>query len=242
MPKESVKKTENADGSVTIEFGQTVEGLAKGPNLVAHLTEDELTKIGDLVVHDYDMDLRSRADWEKRRGNWYKLFAQHRDLKTHPWPNCSNVAIPTLGVSILQFHARAFDALFSQKELVRGFHTDGKKKDVAIRVGKHMNHQLTQEMVEWEEDMDTMLIQLPLNGSSFKKTYYDRLLKRPVSRFIAVDDFVAPYSARTLEDAVRKTHVLRPYNDEIKLRMDAGEYVSSKEVLDHTPSLDQANS
>lgn len=239
---EEVKKIEQADGSVTIEFGQTIEGLAKGPNLVDQLNEDKLAKIGDMVVTDYEIDLRSRASWEVRRGNWYKLFAQHRDLKTHPWANCSNVAIPTLGVSILQFHARAFDALFSQKEIVRGFHTDGKTKDSAIRVGKHMNYQLTQEMSEWEEDMDTMLIQLPLNGSSFKKTYYDRLLKRPVSRFIAVDDFVAPYSARTLEDAVRKTHVLRPYNDEIKRRMESGEYATSEQVLNHTPSLEQAHS
>lgn len=233
MPiNEKPQLTELPDGGLQVDFRPTALASAgeATENLAERLTEAQQKEIAELVIEDFDADIASRSDWEKRRANWYKMFALHRDAKTFPWPGASNVGIPTMSIGIIQFHSRALEGLYSKKELVRGRWTDGAHKDAALRVGKHMHYQLTEEMEEWEEDMDAMMMKLPIDGSCFKKTYYDHNLRRVVSRYIAADDFVVPYKARRLEDAIRKTHVLRPYKDELLLRERNGEFINVTEL------------
>ena len=217
--------TEREDGSVEVNFGNVTQPTVSA-NLAERLDEKKLEKIGKEVVDNFNQDLTSRSEWEKRRANWYKLFAVQRSPKTHPWPGASNVGIPTMSIAVVQFSSRAYEQLFSGKEIVRGFWTDGNKKDTALRVGKHMDYQLKYEMEGWDEDMDAMLIKLPIDGSCFKKTYYDHRLKRPVSRYIAADDFVVHYGVRTLEDAIRKTHVLRLHKDDLMIREKGKELIN----------------
>ena len=229
------EKIENADGSVSFVLKQDdlqVRDLGDSPNLVSQLNKDTITTIVDQVVTDFDNDLASRAAWEQRRGNWYKLFAVYRDPKTFPWKDCSNVGIPTITIAVTQFQARAFENVFSQKDVVRARWNDEAKKDAALRVGRHMSYQLIEEMDEWEEDTDAMLMQLAINGSAFKKTYYDKSLKRPVSRLVGVNDLVVPYSARRLEDAARVTHVLRLTKDQILKAKQNGEYILTEPLGD----------
>jgi hypothetical protein len=220
-------KTEQSDGSVVINFNdESFDPAVGSSNLAVGMSDEELTAIGNKVFDDYQEDISSRAEWNLRRGNWHKLFASYRDPKSFPWKNCSNVGLPTITIAVMQFQARAFEALFGNKEIVRGRWTDRNKKNEAARVGKYMDYQVKEEMPEWEEDMDAMLMQLGIDGTSFKKTYYDRTKNRPVSRYLSVDDFVLPYRARTLDDAIRKTHIIRMYRDEMLDREKSGEFIN----------------
>lgn len=199
-------------------------------NLALNLSPEVLNTLGSLVVDYYNADIQSRTEWSKRASNYFKLFAGYRELKNTPWTGCSNVSVPLLGISSLQFQARAYDALIPAKEVAKCYATDGKSIDIAERTSKYLNYQLFDEMEEWEEDMDTMLLALPIFGSSVKKTYYSFSLERPVSRFLNIDEFVAPYRCRRLEDASRKTHMFHlPLND-IKIKANRGEFV--KEAFD----------
>ena len=87
-----------------------------------------------------------------------------------------------------------------------------------------MNYLLMEKMEEYTTDMDQMLYYLPLQGSTFKKVYYDAFLNRPVSKFIPANDLVVPYYASDLKDAGRITHVMKSSENELNKKMAAGFY------------------
>lgn len=200
------------------------------------LSKDKLTKIGTLVKDEFERDIQSRSEWMKRGAEWYKLFTGFRDEKTFPWEDCSNVHIPLLGTAVMQYHARAYDALFASREIAKCFSTDGKKEsmDAAKRGSKYLNYQLTEEMEEWEEEADNAFIIQSIYGVAVKKTYYDALLGRITSRLLDISSFVAPYRCRRLEDATRKTHYFNISLNEVKKRVKLGIYNEEAKDLKST--------
>jgi chaperonin GroES len=176
-------------------------------NIAETLDEETLTEIGETVVRDYTTDLAARSVWDERSANWYKLFSGIADPKTHPWEGASNIIIPLMSTACLQYQARSYDSLLGDgKEIAKFFPTDGASIDVAKRCQKYMNWQLSEQMEEWIEDTDILLLQQPIYGVAVKKTYYDPMLGRILSRTLRVDEFVAPYGVKRLEDATRMTH------------------------------------
>ena len=156
------------------------------------------------------------------------MFAGQRDPKNYPWPNAANTHIPFLTEACLQFHARAFEALVP-KDIARCYCKDINFQKTAERASRYLNYQLRYEMEEWEEDMDTMILDLPLEGYGIKKTYYDPIKKRPTSRFLSPDELVVNYRCKNLDDATRKTHVIhKPLND-IIINGRSGLYINVNE-------------
>ncbi len=199
-------------------------------NIASGLQKEELQAIGTKVVEDYKIDLSSLTDWHAKRANWLKLFSGTRDPKNFPWANCSNVHLPIMGVACIQFQARTYESLLPSKEFAKCWSTDGKTKEQAARAQKYLNYQLMEQMEEWEEDMDILLLLLPINGSGYKKTYYDHSLKRPVSSTIPVEHFVTPYRVKRIEDAPRKTHTYYESLNNIKIKGKNGIFINTDDL------------
>jgi chaperonin GroES len=206
-------------------------------NIAADIDAEELKKIGNTVVEDYKTDVASRSVWEDRIKNWYTLFAGLVEQKNKPWENCSNVNIPIMSTACLQFQAREYEALLPPKEIAKFYATDGAAVDEAARCQKFLNWQLTEQMEEWEEDMDVTLLMLPIFGVSVKKTYFDATLKRPVSVVLRTNEFVAPYGVKRLEDAPRKTHVYESYLNDIRIKGRDKAWINTKEIGTQSPSV-----
>ena len=64
------------------------------------------------------------------------------------------------------------------------------KQERADRIQCHMNFQLTQQMPEWDEDMDRALHILPVLGQLYKKSYFHGNWKRNVSELVLPEDCV----------------------------------------------------
>jgi hypothetical protein len=82
--------------------------------------------------------------------------------------------------------------------------------------------------------MDTTLLMAPLYGTVVKKIYYDHTLKRPVSKALRIDEFVAPYGATNLDEAPRKTHVMKKTINDIKK-------MGKRKIWFNTEEIDQAS-
>ncbi len=188
-------------------------------NLALGLDDKELDRIGVKVCEEYKADLDSRSDYDKRRAGWIKLFSGTRDPKNTPWENCSNTHVPLMTTACLQFHARAYEALLPSRDIAKCFSTDDRFIDNADRASRYLNYQLNYQMEEWEEETDSLLLVMPMMGSAYKKTYYDYVLKRVVSRLLGVDEFVTPYRCKRLEDAQRKTHWIWMSINDINIRL-----------------------
>ena len=121
----------------------------------------------------------------------------------------------------MQFAARAYPSLIPADGKVVQFRVvgadpQGGKAVKADKLAKHMNYQLLEEMSDWEEDMDRLLIQLPIVGCLFKKTYFDEIRKTNASKLLGPKDLVINYWANSLDTAYRVTEICPMTKNELR--------------------------
>ena len=215
-----------------LEKKLSIDTILGSSNLVDKLSDNDLSAIGSTVIDGYNIDKRSRQEWEDKIEEWTNLALQVAETKMFPWPNAANVKYPLITTASLQFSARAYPALMPNMQPVRGrvvgFDHDGSKTERAIRVSKHMSYQLLEQMEDWEEEMDRLLFALPIVGCLFKKTYYSSSLERNVSEIVYPKELVVNYWTKTIEESERITHVLRLTDNDVHERV-AGEIFSDQD-------------
>ena len=207
--------------------------IANTKNLAEDLDDNTLISIGNDVVKGYETDKASREPWEKDLKTWTELALQISGNKTYPWPNAANIKYPLLATAAMQFAARAYPTLVpSDGKIVKcritGFDHDGEKTKRAERISKHMSYQVLEEMDDWEEDMDKLLICLPIAGTCFKKTYWNPNKQRNCSILVLPKTLVVNYFCRRLEEAERITEVLTQTKRKVKELQNQGLYLDIK--------------
>lgn len=213
-------------------------------NIAEDLDEDQLVKIGKQVVEGFDLDSATRKPWEEDLKNWTELALQISTEKTFPWPNAANIKFPLLATAAMQFAARAYPTLVpSNGQVVKcrviGYDPDGQKSARAERISKHMSYQVLDQMDDWEEDMDKLLIALPIAGTCFKKSFWDSSKQRVCSKLVLPKTLVVNYFCRNIEDAERITEILEVTKRKIKERVNQGIYL---DVKLGDPSIDLGSS
>jgi hypothetical protein len=201
------------------------------PNLVEFVPKDTLKKIGETVIEDSMTDLRSRTTWDQERRDWLRLYMGHTEEKTFPWKNSANVPVPILTTAVIQFQARAYDALMPAKNKIKVDNVGFEDRFRAERIQKHMNYQVDVQMQEFEEDWDIGLFQLAINGSLFKKTFFDPVLNRNKSIYRPVENVIVPYHTDPRTSPERITDALFLTADEIKRRQEVGAFIEEEEML-----------
>ena len=184
--------------------GESLRSLMELTNIAEHLSDEDLDRIGSDCKQGYDYDLSSRVEWERGLDEWMRLATQVREAKNYPWPRASNVKYPLLTTAAMQFAARAYPSLIPSngqvvKSKVIGKDPDGSKLELASRVDTFMSYQLMHEMCGWEEDMDKLLIMLPVVGTVFKKTFWDPVTEQNKSQLILPKNLVVNYWTENLE-------------------------------------------
>lgn len=89
-------------------------------NLARYIEQDELDRIGDLVVREYRIDELSRSDWMDLSRKAMKYAIQKTTAKNYPWPNASNAIYPLIGQAAIEFAARTYPALIQNRSVVKG--------------------------------------------------------------------------------------------------------------------------
>lgn len=203
--------------------------ILQSNNLAEELDEETLNSISDDLMTGYRLDESSRAEWVERTEDYIRLATQVTEEKNFPWPNSSNVKYPLLTTAAIQFSARSYPALVQGNNPIKvvslGYDPMGEKMKQADRMSKHMSYQLLYEMTEWEQDMDRLLMTLPIVGTAFKKTYFCPLKGRNVSEYVSPLDLVINYHAKSVEDANRKFHKLTYYENSIIEKIRSGEWI-----------------
>jgi chaperonin GroES len=202
--------------------------LLNSVNIAETLDKDTLAKMGLKVVELYEDDKTSREDWENMHDEYIKLATQIVANKSFPWENASNIKWPLLTTAAIQFHARAYPALIANDQPVKpkviGSDPGGEKAAKANRVSYYMSWQVMEEMEEWQEDMDRLLIILPILGSCYRKVYYSPSYGRARSELVLPHELVINYNASDFEKA-RKTHVIYMSQNDVFENMRRGIYL-----------------
>lgn len=200
--------------------------MLESTNIAETLDEQLLIDIGREAEEGFRADKESRKDWETGVDEWTKLAKQTVEPKTYPWPKASNIKYPLLSTAAMQFAARAYPSLLpSSGKIVNakpiGKDPTGEKSKVAEAVSLYMSYQLMEEMTSWEEEMDKLLIMLPIVGTVFKKTYWDSLNEKNCSHVVLPKNLVVNYWTRSLRDAERISEVLEISPRKVQERVNA---------------------
>lgn len=190
-----------------------INRLVGEANIADKLDKDVLVKIGNDCKKGFDTDLESRSDWEEDLDEWTRLATQVREHKSTPWPNASNVKYPLLSIASMQFNARAYPSLVpADGKIVKGKtigkDPTGQKLEKADRVATYMSYQFMHEMSTWDEDMDKLLIMLPILGTMFKKTYWNGSSKQIESCLILPKNLVVNNWSQSLEKSERVSEII----------------------------------
>lgn len=199
-------------------------------NIAEKLEDTKLLDIASDCHSGFEADLASRSSWEDKLEEWTKLALQVREEKTYPWPKASNIKYPLLTTAAMQFSARAYPGLIPADNMlvtckVIGADPEGTKRSRADRLSKFLSYQVLQEMPDWEEEMDRLLMILPIMGTVFKKTYYDPIRETNCSYLVYPKDFVINYWTKSIETSSRYTQVFYMTENQIKERVNAGLYL-----------------
>lgn len=201
--------------------------LIESVNIAEELDEQRLNTIGSEAHAGFEQDLETREEWDRHIDDWLKLAKQTIEPKSYPWPRASNVKYPLLSTAAMQFAARAYPSLVPANGRVVNAKPIGKdplgeKSKVAEAISIYMSWQLLQEMDSWEEEMDKLLIMLPIVGTMFKKTYWDPLHETNCSKLVLPKNLVVNYWAKSLKDAERISEIIEMSPRKVKERQQAG--------------------
>ena len=222
------------------------DGAITAPNLCDRFAAEDLEKTGNCAHEGYLRDRQSRYKWERRVQAAMDLAMQVQKDKNFPWPGCSNIAFPLITIGALQFHSRAYPGIFPDAQVAKvrviGADADGSKILRAERISTHMSWQCMEEDTSWEEQKDRLLINLPIVGCCFTKSYYNAEKKRNCTETVLAQDLVLDYWAKSVESCPRKTHVIPMFRNQLHSGIQRGIYRDvSKEPWYGRPAPERAN-
>ena len=217
-------------------------------NLVDFIDEITLEKIASDLLSSIRGDKQSRSEWEKTYTDGLKYLGMKFDeTRSQPFEGSSGVVHPILAEAVTQFQAQAYKEMLPAKGPVKteiiGARTI-ETENQAERVQEFMNYYIMNKMDEYDPELDQMLFYLPLAGSCFKKVYFDFVLNRAVSKFIAPEDLIVPYEAADMSSAERITHSITMSANEIKKQQVSGFYanvdIGSGGISEDMSDIDEA--
>ena len=200
----------NTDESAIDPNEAAVNAAWLSANIAENFDDEKLKEISKTLLEHIAYDEGSRAEWAERVDGYAQLAAQVVQHKSFPWSNASNIKYPLLTMAALQFQSRAYKGLIRTNNIakcrVMGRDDSGLKALRAKNISQHMSYQLLEEMPAWEEELDTLLMVLPIVGNVFRKTYFNGEI--PISELVLPQNLVVNYYAASLEKAERKTHII----------------------------------
>ena len=233
---DAVALGEDNEGFTILEDGSAVLGQEEMPmtnndfnaNLAELIDSDELSKISSQLTEGIEKDKSSREDWEKTYQDGLKYLGMKFDNeRSEPFAGASGVIHPLLGEAVTSFQAQAYKELLPAngpvKTQVVGEYNSAVEEQ-AQRVKEFMNYQITHVMEEYDAELDQLLFYLPLAGSAFKKVYYDEVMGRAISKFVAPEDLIVPYYTTDLESCPRITNIIKMPENEVRKLQAQGFY------------------
>ncbi len=94
--------------------------------------------------------------------------------------------------------------------------------DRSDRVGVLMNWQVNHDVPNWREDMEALFYVIPLEGTKFRKSFYDDTLGCNVSSTIKYPDFIINQQTESMEKCLSFVHIMNFSKSEYEARVQSG--------------------
>lgn len=188
-----------------LEFSEAV-------NIADLLDSDKLREIADRVKRGYEVDKLSMESFLEQANQAVELCKLEREEKNYPMRKASNVKLPMITQAAMQFTSRTLPELIKSGKLAKyriiGPDPTGAKARRGKRLETHLNWQMLEQMKGMLDELDNLLMQTSIVGTTHAKTYFDPVAGTNRFEFIPYDEFVINAGVKTLEEAERKTQIL----------------------------------
>lgn len=220
------------DERITLAAAEAVADAPAPPtehyaNLAEHVEDQSyLNSLAADVIQWVKWDLESRADWYSKEKEGIKKLGLTSHKDTPVVEGGSIATHPALAEACVQFAARSLDQMWPAGGPVRTAVIGKKTEDKILRsrrVAAHMNYQYTEQLEDAFDQMDKMLVRLPLSGSMFTKVYEDPIDGR-CRELVEPGNLVVPYKADSLRTTPRFTEIVPLSDNIVKKRMAVGYY------------------
>lgn len=186
-------------------------GPSEAVNLVPLLAKMQSAKGKDLlkvlsstVISDYDADVKSRSRRMKKIDKFQKLYASVVKAKSFPFNNAATVNLPFLTYPALQTHARLFDMVVpANGKIMLCTPTNADDVERAGLCEKFGNSYIRFRMDDFATSMDETLLQAVINGSAFRRTFWNQYDAKVCSDYIPMSDFVVAYWQKCTNPSLR---------------------------------------
>ena len=198
-------------------------------NLMNDFDSNELHLLGSKVIEDFDADEESRAEWIEayQKGLEATKAEQPTDATEDENSGLAQVVHPLIMKAATGYQSNAIAELYPPggpvSTIIKGEVNDELEQQ-GERVQGYMNYQITEEMTEYFDDLDQMLLHKALVGHIFRKTWWDPILERPTIQYVLAEDIVVDYTATNLATANRISHILRYNKNDFDTLVERGFY------------------
>jgi len=159
-----------------LDFKKISKMLIAPKDIIKNIDESVIAKLQNDCQKLYEDDSSSCDKWRRDSKKLMEMATMSLQERGHIQPWQSDIQMPDLINSAIQFNARTYpeyvkDGKICQSKIVGKVDDDKQKR--ADRVCAHINWQLTEEIEEWPENMDKLLMVLPIVGCVFRVTQWD---------------------------------------------------------------------
>ena len=188
---------------------KALQKIIDSDDILADLSEEDLTDIQLRVTDGYDLDWSTMEDYVRRYEDIINLAAMSDETgdKTFPFIGASKVMLPQLSKAAVEFNSRTVPEVVNRKDIanvkVWGQQSEIKSA-IAERRSLAINWQLKKGIKGWPDRMDRALLLLPVSGMVFKKKWWDD--GKICEALITADKMVYDHDAESFDDAPRKSH------------------------------------
>jgi len=228
---------ENDDGSATVQPAENDEIEEKPEDFY---TQNLAELMDDAEREEIALDLIELAekdrDDRKKHDEQCKKALESTGLTGDATPAFAGGSVlvhPVLAQASVEFAASAIKEIFPAEGPVRTAikgKTSRTKLEKAERKRQHMNHQLTEEIQEYEDSLTKMLPMLCLWGSQYIRLYWWETGQRPRAEYIPSDKIYLPYHVSSFNSSQRITYEEEISTMEYELRITSGLYNEFSDV------------
>lgn len=197
-------------------------------NLAEKLPESTLKRLSSYLLEALKQDEAARKEWldvgEKVKKYLGFSLEEVEEGEETPFNRTFDTTLPTAairGYSVIRAELLPEGGPAGYK--INGS-TTPEKEERATRNREWMNYYLTVQDSAYYPDSEKCIMNVIVLGSGFKKTYYDSLQKRQISRFILPKDFLVDGDCTSILESNRLTHILHLSKREIILNQQHGIY------------------
>lgn len=201
-------------------------------NLADRLTVDERRRLATDLIELIGIDENSMADWLGEAKGFLDKVEGEGDAKPQdreqdganeePAPSTEMVLS-----AVIQFSARATDALLGEPDLARASDPGGEG------LASWVSSQLRTKDPNWTLDTDPLVVHMAVTGLSWRKRDFDDSDRVFHSHFLTCEDVIINKNVRSIERAPRITHQFERYPYEVERSIQRGKWI------DYDPRYDE---